>query len=287
MPAMMIDPVSLPEQLMYVTTRITSLDAAGKPISVGTGFFFDVRIDETQSLRALVTNKHVIRDAHAVKITVHTKSVADNRPDGKVDVLIPCQSGLWTPAPEEIDLCAVPILPFLPPNAFYRTLDSGIVLSNELLADLDAIEDVFMVGYPSGLWDSVNNYPLVRRGITATHPAVDFEGRPNVVIDLACFPGSSGSPVFIYNPSGHAVKGGPFNIGVTRIIFLGVLFAGPTITSDGEVVIEEAPTGIRGDVKVRSMMNLGYIIKAAEVVSLGAALKARFPPPRAPARAGT
>jgi len=57
-----------------------------------------------------------------------------------------------------------------------------------------------MIGYPNGLWDHVNNLPLIRRGITASHPGVDYqiEGQngPGVtVIDMACFPDSSGSPV--------------------------------------------------------------------------------------------
>lgn len=159
---------------------------------------------------------------------------------------------------------------------FYKALDDSILPTQEQTAELDAIEDVTMVGYPSGLWDSVHNYPLIRRGITASHPAVDFDGRPNIVVDLACFPGSSGSPVFIYNQSGYADKNGNVNIGSSRIMLLGVLFAGPTITSDGSIVIEEAPTGVRGDVRVRSMMNLGYIIKSREVQALGADFLARF-----------
>ena len=34
-----------------------------------------------------------------------------------------------------------------------------------------------MVGYPIGLWDEVNNMPLVRKGITSYHPSMDFEGK--------------------------------------------------------------------------------------------------------------
>src|SRR5439155_8993915 len=70
------------------------------------------------------------------------------------------------------------------------------------LTAFDAVEDIVMVGYPSGLWDSTNNYPLVRRGITASHPGIDFEGKPQIAIDMACFEGSSGSPVLLpYDPS--------------------------------------------------------------------------------------
>lgn len=52
-----------------------------------------------------------------------------------------------------------------------------------------------MVGYPDGIWDEFNNQPIVRRGITATHPKNDFNGKGEFLIDAVCFPGSSGSPV--------------------------------------------------------------------------------------------
>jgi hypothetical protein len=44
---------------------------------------------------------------------------------------------------------------------FFTTLDKGLLLSEKQLADLGAIEDIIMVGYPIGLWDSINNQPIV------------------------------------------------------------------------------------------------------------------------------
>ena len=44
-----------------------------------------------------------------------------------------------------------------------------------------------------------NNLPIIRRGITATPAFRDYCGRDEFLIDAACFPGSSGSPVFILN----------------------------------------------------------------------------------------
>ena len=58
---------------------------------------------------------------------------------------------------------------------------------------LTALEDVVIVGYPDNIWDSVNNL-----GVTATHPKIDYEGRSEFLI-AAIYPGSSGSPVFLYN----------------------------------------------------------------------------------------
>lgn len=65
-----------------------------------------------------------------------------------------------------------------------------------------------MIGYPIGLWDDVNNLPLIRKGITSIHPAIDFRGRSIGVADLACFHGSSGSPILIANEGMYGTKTG-------------------------------------------------------------------------------
>ena len=52
--AMMIEPTSLPEQLMYVTVRTAALDGRGVPISVGTGFFYNFRVSDEKSIPTLI-----------------------------------------------------------------------------------------------------------------------------------------------------------------------------------------------------------------------------------------
>ena len=54
-----------------------------------------------------------------------------------------------------------------------------------------------MIGYPDGIWDSVNNLPVIRKGITATHPHISWNGKTEFLTDIASFPGSSGSPYFL------------------------------------------------------------------------------------------
>ena len=48
-----------------------------------------------------------------------------------------------------------------------------------------------MVGYPALLYDAQNNYPIIRRGITASDPAVDFNGKPEIAIDIPAIGASS------------------------------------------------------------------------------------------------
>jgi len=44
-----------------------------------------------------------------------------------------------------------------------------------------------MIGYPSGLWDTKNNLPIVRKGITATTPYFDYNGKREFLVDIAAF----------------------------------------------------------------------------------------------------
>jgi len=131
-------------------------------------------------------------------------------------------------------------------------------------ADLTPLEEVLMIGYPNGIWDSRNNMPILRRGVTATHPAIEYEGRREFMIDAACFPGSSGSPVMLYNTGSYSTRDGGLAIG-TRIKLLGVLFAGPEHTVTGELQIVVVPT--RQDVLAVPGIpnNLGVVIQSSRL----------------------
>ena len=118
-----------------------------------------------------------------------------------------------------------------------------------------ALMPIAMIGYPTGLWDEQNNLPLFRMGTTASHPTIDFDGRAEVVIDMACFPGSSGSPVVFHDQQYFA----------SAVRFLGVLYAGPTTTIEGEVVLSKIPTN---KTRAESMMHLGYVIKGRKVLEM-------------------
>jgi hypothetical protein len=122
------------------------------------------------------------------------------------------------------------------------------------------MEDVVMVGYPIGSIDMVNNLPLFRKGITATHPGIDFNGQPYGMIDIAAFPGSSGSPVAILNQGSYSSPGG-ITLG-SRFYFLGVLFQGPVYNLDGTMEIIQVPTGQVSYLKPQMPCHVGIYIKS-------------------------
>jgi hypothetical protein len=119
-----------------------------------------------------------------------------------------------------------------------------------------------MVGYPNGLWDETNNLPIARAGITATHPAIDYNGKPEFMIDAACFAGSSGSPVFYYNSGARTQRNGSITMGSPSAYLLGVLYAGPMFTAEGEIVVVDVPTKRKKIATSDIPMNLGYVIKS-------------------------
>jgi hypothetical protein len=281
---MLIEPTSIAEKIIYSTVRITAETSAGT--SRGTGFFFNFPIKgiSDQIVPVIITNKHVVGDSkkQSFFLNLHNPNKDEKTPTSRLSIdLTESELGkTWFAHPNaDVDLCCLPIAKIQavvpsPLEPYYVALTDEV--TDDDLKALDAIQDVIMVGYPNGLWDHVNNLPLVRKGTTASHPGIDYmvEGQPGpgvTVVDMACFPGSSGSPVFVYNSGVIPDKNGGAQIG-TRAIFLGVLFSGPTRRESGEIVVKTIPTKTVPVAELELMINLGYVIKPREVTVLGKAL---------------
>lgn len=263
--------LSISEQLAYSTVRIAT------NTGTGTGFFYRFAVQESvMHVPAIVTNKHVIEGASQGSFLL---TIADD--DGNPDITnhFTCQfenfESQWIPHPDkDIDLCAMPIAPVL--NAmqdqnkkpFYIPVGNEIVPSKNFLKDLRLVEDILMVGYPNGLWDQTNNMPLFRKGITSSHPGLDWNGRKEMLIDAACFPGSSGSPVFLFNEGSYVDKQGNTNMGGTRIKLLGILYAGPQHTAEGSIEIVTVPTIDKPLAITGIPNNIGIVIKAEKLSEL-------------------
>ncbi|MDH5783464.1 MAG: hypothetical protein OEZ35_07370 [Candidatus Bathyarchaeota archaeon] len=107
--------------------------------------------------------------------------------------------------------------------------------------------------------------PVVRKGITASPIILDFRGEPQFLIDASIFPGSSGSPVFLYNPGMYADKSGGTVVG-TRLYFLGIIASVFFQKDFNEIRIRSIPTV---DVPVavsRQMVDLGIVFKASTII---------------------
>jgi hypothetical protein len=129
---------------------------------------------------------------------MHTAvATAETVPDGGHTFLE--SPGLLTPIimhPDcTVDLCAILLGPMVnlwkqanPGRAvFYKILTENLIMKNDELELLDVAEQVLMVGCPNGIWDEHNGFPLFRRGVTASHPALNFQGRPEFALDIGGF----------------------------------------------------------------------------------------------------
>jgi len=260
------------EQLAFSTVRIECELDSGQ-IGTGTGFFFRFAENGDTHVPAIVTNKHVVSRAKKGKfiMTLADSSGEPNQQSHHAFLFDNFES-MWMPHPDkDIDLCVMPIAPLLEAakretkQLFYISLNKSLIPTKEEYEDMVLMEEITMVGYPNGIWDEVNNMPIFRRGITATHPNLDWNGKPEFLIDAACFPGSSGSPVFLYNQVGYATKSGGMTIGPGRLKLLGALYAGPQYTVSGEVKIVTVPTQ-NIPVAISSIPNnLGIVIKATQL----------------------
>ncbi|MGM9509713.1 S1 family peptidase [Larkinella sp. GY13] len=269
--------LSTSEQLTYSTVRIECEYNDGTS-GTGTGFFFQFLLDDTTGTHVpvVITNKHIVSGSTKGRLII-TKANANNEPLDTQHFQVSFNNfeNFWRKHPDgDVDLCAMPIAPFINEandrgeRLFYIPLDKSLIPSNEQLADLSALEEILMIGYPNGIWDHVNNKPILRKGITATHPNFDYCGKKEIMIDAACFPGSSGSPVFIYNEGGYRDKRGNMYMGASRVILLGALYAGPQHTAQGDIQIVNVPTGQRPIALSRIPNNLGLVIKAERITEL-------------------
>ncbi|MBI3416888.1 MAG: trypsin-like peptidase domain-containing protein [Verrucomicrobia bacterium] len=258
------------EQLAYTTVRIECDTVNGQ--ATGTGFYFAFCRSQNGFVPAIVTNRHVVAGSSSGRIHIHLAQTPDAAPTTHNAFDVPDFEKYWIGHPDsQVDLCVMPIAPLLHfseqkgQKLFFIPLDRQLIPTKDDLTNLMAIEEVVMVGYPNGIWDHVNNMPVFRRGITATHPNTDYCGRKEFMIDAACFPGSSGSPVLLYNSGNYSDRMGNTIIG-TRIKLLGVLYAGPQHTATGEITIANVPTASKPVAISRIPNNLGIIIKAERLM---------------------
>src|SRR5215212_3416876 len=170
-------PLSMSEQLTHCTVRIECQSLSGE-ISLGTGFFFKfLQAGDAGDTHVpvIITNKHVIEGAQWGDFYLN---IADETgaqiPGARERFRIGEFEAGWIKHPDSaVDLCFLPLGPVMRlfhqaqrKLIYFIALGTDTIPTAEQLAGLTALEDVVMVGYPTGIWDQVNNMPIIRRGIT-------------------------------------------------------------------------------------------------------------------------
>lgn len=269
------------KQILFSTVRIVAHTSTGGT-SIGTGFLITKKISDTEEQIFLITNKHVIAETDAEGNTtgkftdasfsflrnedgnpklgdsflVNIPNLTDlflQHPDPSVDLAIANMSNLYNHITKE-----------LKQNIFIRSIP--IEMIPEETETFDAIEDVFFVGYPNGIFDEVNHLPITRRGVTASPFEVDFNGSKKFIIDAQVFPGSSGSPVFMKEQN---LKNGTLTLGGEKYFFVGIISKVFQRNETGDLIQKVAPTTLQNNsFSVRQMIGLGICEKSSQILEL-------------------
>lgn len=264
-------------QLLFNTTRI-DVFSKNDFLGSGTGFFFQFPLTDKQAIPIVITNKHVVSDAERGKFYLNAMDDKGKPVIGQpLTVEMDNFKNQWLYHPEDsVDLCVMPVAPIFNliaqsgKRVFYKAFAPDSIPNISKLEELTTIEEVIMIGYPVGLRDEKHNMPIIRKGITATHPALNYNDRPEFVIDVAAFPGSSGSPVLIYDqgtfqPTKNKIE--------ARMYLLGILYGGPQYTVEGKIVVKNIPIRQEPISQTTIPINLGYVIKSQKILDFEGKLK--------------
>lgn len=190
---------------ILLTVSLVVQRKSGGDIGFATGFFYN-RGDEI----FLVTNQHVFLDEKAVdgdgkprpivpdtlRLKLHTDA-NDVRKVGDLDV--PIYNGkekLWKTSKQSptADVALIKLDPARLKNKFVvKAWSKETFLPADLV--LSPGEDVFIMGYPLGVHDTVHNLPIFRNAMLASTYRVPFQGNQCFLTDANIHAGLSGSPI--------------------------------------------------------------------------------------------
>ena len=241
-------PISL--NWVHATVRVENEWGKG-----GTGFLVIRKMNEREGKVFLVTNKHVIhtdpqRRKDALFLTIYLNVREE---DGRISgasfrtPLLENGQPLWREHPHpDVDVFAVDVTDLVNSNprienkgADYSLFGFPDVLKKENITEGD---EVFIIGYPLGLFYARRNSPLVRQGIIATKigeriqiwmrlPSGESKRMeiPGFLVDAGIVPGSSGSPVVLKPIIGRRV-GEKIAMEIAQPYLLGIVSASETAT---------------------------------------------------------
>jgi hypothetical protein len=230
--------------------------------SVGTGFFFSY-IFGRDTVPCIVTNFHVISNS---KVGTLRFTEGDKSPNNShvITKTLNSFSSLWIKHPTQ-DLAILPIkgvIAELHKGPFVVTFGESDIPKQDLIDDLTAIEDVLMISCQMDFWDITNNFPVIRKCLTATPLYLNYEGRPQFLLDIPICPCSSGSPVILFNQGSYNSRRVGRTVG-SRMALLGIKVQSINTQITGDVNATNAHTTTTKSVPV----NIDVVIKSSELLS--------------------
>jgi S1-C subfamily serine protease len=195
------------------------------------GDFLFKQGDQRQYDIYLVTNKHVILDhmAAATGPLLVRFNLQSPGPAREYSIPFKDEQGKpsWHAHPDaDVDLAVVRINANLLRDQgarfdFFRS--DGPILNREKAKEIGLSEgdEIFVMGFPMGLADGVQDYVIVRQGVIARiRDRLDSPTVKTFLIDAFVFPGNSGSPV-VLKPESASIQG--TKPGINEAYLLGIV----------------------------------------------------------------
>lgn len=259
---------TIPEALPFTTIRIEAI-LKDNSSSFGTGFFFLFSDDKKNpTLPFIVTNKHVLKDAISIRLNFTCHATAEKAPlIGKIrkEEITDLSNKVYFHPDSNIDLALISIshIWLSNPSVYIMAFSSKDIPTKADIDKIFPLEKISLIGYPDALWDEKNNLPIFRSGVIATMPSIDYNGNKVFLIDASCYPGSSGSPVILYNHKSLTTDENNSLKIDSRLFLLGIQSATFVHQVTGNIIAVDIPTKTVPLIKTQIPNNLGIIIKSS------------------------
>lgn len=193
------------EDLVYTVSYITSenIEDGISKITGATGFFYKTK-ENGKELYFIVSNKHFFENKNTFKFSM---PFINNNEEYTMNYTI-------TIAPATHPTYDIGVICI---NDAIQSLNENFILKNKFIEEddflnisqqsVDSIEEALMIGYPFGLKSDNSTMPLIRHGIIATPLYFNYENKEEFLVDILCFEGSSGSPIFMNKKDRYYVAG--------------------------------------------------------------------------------
>lgn len=254
---------TLQEQMLCATIRIEMINDKETSMGSATGFICQKGVNGDNKYY-LISNKHVLLISNNLKLYFISKEndipVFENYIETESFNI---EKNIILHKDKEVDLAAVDITDLI--NVIFKQTFIYAVpyemLGTFTELELNIASTIFFVGFPV-IYDMKNNLPLMRTGIISSHPAFNFNGLPQFVIDAQVFPGSSGSPVFV-DLTYEKFKYNNLDLTKREYKLIGVI--SQTITRGN--VIKELPATSTACI-AEEIMGLGIVVKSTKIREL-------------------
>lgn len=248
---------------IYFSTTIIITSKDGRELNGNaTGFFY---VDINNNL-FLVTNKHVIYGIDYLKnptleidefeLTLHVdKNDLSKNEAIKISLFDIHNRGykLWLEhIDSNIDVVVLPIN--IDRNKYFiEPINDYFFESKNMIIDF---EKIFVMGYPHGWYDELNNLPITRIGHLSSPFNIDFNGKPRMLGDVETHPGMSGGPVFMLL-SYYMTYLNNVYLGTPKTILVGIFSGGPNIVNRGGKLVSHSLITIWNYRLIREIISAG------------------------------